>query len=46
MKIKKLPHKSNFYSKLIKSIALGSLFLIVSLSIGVIGYHYFLIYHG
>lgn len=41
MTTKKLPHKSHFYNKLIKSIALGTLFLIISLGIGVIGYHYF-----
>ena len=41
MATKRLPHKSHFYNKLIKSIALGTLFLIVSLAIGVIGYHYY-----
>lgn len=40
MTTKRLPHKSHFYSKLLKSIALGTLFLIISLGIGVIGYHY------
>ena len=41
MAIKRLPHKSHFYNKLIKSIALGTIFLIVSLAIGVVGYHYY-----
>jgi xanthine/uracil permease len=41
MTTKRLPRKSHFYNKLIKSIALGTLFLIVSLAIGVWGYHYF-----
>ena len=41
MAIKQLPHKSHFYNKLIKSIVLGTIFLIVSLAIGVVGYHYY-----
>jgi hypothetical protein len=41
MATKKLPHKKHFYSKLFKSIILGSMFLIFSLTIGVIGYHHF-----
>jgi hypothetical protein len=41
MAIKRLPHKTHFYTKLLKSIALGILFLIVSLMIGVVGYHHF-----
>ena len=41
MATKKLPHKKHFYSKLLKSIVLGSMFLIFSLTIGVIGYHHF-----
>jgi xanthine/uracil permease len=41
MAIKRLPHKTHFYSNLLKSIALGASFLIISLVIGVIGYHYF-----
>jgi hypothetical protein len=41
MTTKRLPHKSHFYGKLLKSIALGTLFLIVSLGIGVIGYHHY-----
>lgn len=41
MATKKLPHKKHFYSKLFKSIILGSIFLIFSLTIGVIGYHHF-----
>ena len=41
MGTKRLPHKTHFYNKLIKSIAIGTLFLIISLAIGVGGYHYF-----
>ncbi len=41
MATKKLPHKKHFYSKLFKSIVLGSMFLIFSLTLGVIGYHHF-----
>jgi hypothetical protein len=41
MTIKKLPHKTHFYTKLLKSMALGTSFLIVSLMIGVVGYHHF-----
>lgn len=41
MTTKQLPHRSHFFNKLIKNIAIGTLFLIVSLGIGVIGYHYF-----
>jgi len=41
MAVKQLPHKKHFYGKLMKSATLGSMFLIVSLSIGIIGYHYF-----
>jgi hypothetical protein len=41
MVIKRLPPKKHFYSKLFKSAALGALFLIVSLTFGVVGYHYF-----
>lgn len=41
MAVKRLPHKKHFYSKLIKSAALGVTILIVSLIIGVVGYHYF-----
>ena len=41
MAVKRLPHKTHFYNKLIKSIITGTLFLIVSLGIGVIGYHYY-----
>lgn len=41
MAVKKLPHKWRFYNKLFKSIITGTLFLIVSLGIGVWGYHYY-----
>lgn len=41
MAVKRLPHKTHFYGKLIKSAAIGTLFLVVSLVIGVIGYHHY-----
>ena len=41
MAIKRLPHKTHFYTKLLKSMALGILFLTISLLIGVVGYHHF-----
>lgn len=41
MTIKKLSPKKHFYSKLIKSATIGALFLIISLTIGVAGYHYY-----
>lgn len=41
MTIKKLPHVSHFYNKLIRNVVIGVLFLIFSLGIGVVGYHYF-----
>ena len=41
MAIKKLPQQTHFFSKLFKSFILGTLFLLFSLSIGVIGYHYY-----
>jgi xanthine/uracil permease len=41
MAVKNLPHKKHFYSKVLKSVTLGALFLLASLIIGVIGYHYF-----
>ena len=41
MATKQLPHKTHFYTKLFKSIVLGFSFLIISLGIGVVGYHYF-----
>mgnify|MGYP000996363272 CR=1 FL=1 len=41
MAIKLLPHKTHFYSNLLKSIALGASFLIISLVIGVVGYHHY-----
>ncbi len=39
--LKPLPHKQHFYNKLFRSVITGSLFLILSLAIGVVGYHYF-----
>lgn len=39
--VKPLPHKTHFYSKLIRSIITGTLFLFISLGIGVVGYHYY-----
>ena len=41
MATKKLPHKKHFISKLLKSMILGTAFLIFSLSIGILGYHYY-----
>ena len=41
MAIKKLPHKTHFYNKLFKSVATGALFLVISLGVGVFGYHFF-----
>ena len=41
MKTKILHSKKYFYSKLLKSILLGTIFLIFSLTIGVVGYHYY-----
>lgn len=41
MATKKLPHQKHFLSKLLKSIILGTVFLIFSLTIGVLGYHYY-----
>jgi hypothetical protein len=41
MAVKRLPHKKHFYSKLIKSAAIGTLFLFISLIIGIVGYHYY-----
>ncbi len=41
MPTKKLSHKNYFYSKLFKSIVLGTTFLILSLGIGITGYRYF-----
>ena len=41
MATKKLPHKKHFFSRLFKSMVLGSMFLVFSLTIGVIGYHHF-----
>ena len=40
-KVKPLPHKKHFYDKLLKSVITGTIFLLVSLLIGVVGYHYF-----
>ncbi|MES2760949.1 MAG: hypothetical protein V4677_02035 [Bacteroidota bacterium] len=39
--VKPLPQKEHFYSKLGKGIALGTFFIVFSLAIGVVGYHYF-----
>jgi hypothetical protein len=41
MAVKRLPHKKHFYSRLFKSATIGALFLIISLTIGVVGYHYY-----
>jgi hypothetical protein len=41
MAVKRLPHKKHFYGKLIKSAAIGTLFLFISLVIGIVGYHYY-----
>lgn len=41
MAIKKLPHRTRFIKKLITSTVFGLIVIIVSLLIGVIGYHYF-----
>ena len=41
MATKKLPHQKHFFSKLFKSFMLGTLCLLFSVGIGVIGYHYF-----
>lgn len=41
MAIKQLPHKTHFYNKLLRTVAYGGIFLIISLGIGVVGYHYF-----
>jgi hypothetical protein len=41
MGTKRLPHKDDFYVKLFRSVTLGTVFLIVSLGIGVVGYHHF-----
>jgi hypothetical protein len=38
--VKPLPHKKHFYNKLLRSVITGLLFLLVSLAIGIIGYHY------
>jgi len=39
--VKPLPHKKHFYNKLFKSVIAGTLFLVLSLAIGIIGYHFF-----
>lgn len=39
--IKPLPHTKHFYDKLLKSVIMGTIFLLISLFIGVVGYHYF-----
>jgi len=41
MATKKLLPQKHFFSKLFKSFVLGTLFLLLSLGIGVVGYHYF-----
>jgi hypothetical protein len=41
MGVKQLPKPEHFYNKLIKSVVTGVLFLILSLAIGVVGYHYY-----
>ena len=41
MATKRLPYKKHFLSKLLKSMILGTIFLIFSLTIGVLGYHYY-----
>jgi hypothetical protein len=41
MAVKRLPHKQHFYTKLGKGFAVGSLFILFSLAIGVVGYHYY-----
>ena len=41
MAIKRLPHKKHFYNKLKKSVTIGSLFLTISLIVGVVGYHHY-----
>ena len=38
MAIKQLPHKTHFYNKLLRTVAYGGIFLIISLGIGVVGY--------
>jgi hypothetical protein len=41
MSVKRLPHKTHFYNKLLRSVITGMFFLIISLGIGVVGYHYY-----
>ena len=41
MAIKQLPPKKHFFNRLIKSATLGALFLIISLIVGVAGYHHY-----
>jgi hypothetical protein len=40
--IKKLPHRSHFYSKIAKSALLAFVIIVVSLGVGIAGYSYFL----
>jgi hypothetical protein len=40
-KTKKLPHKSHFYSKFLRSAIVAFLFIAASLFIGMLGYHVF-----
>src|ERR1700741_4676760 len=42
MKIKKLPHRRHFISKLGKNLFIAISFLLLSLGIGVLGYHHFM----
>lgn len=41
VKTKKLPHRKHFYSAIFKSLIVAFLVLIVSLTIGILGYSYF-----
>jgi hypothetical protein len=41
MAVKRLPHKQHFYSKLGKGIVIGTIFIVFSLGIGTLGYHYY-----
>ena len=40
--IKQLPHRKHFLTKLVKNFVLAALFLLVSLLVGMLGYHYFM----
>ncbi len=41
MALKKIPHKNDYYHKVLKSVLLGLIVLFLSLAIGVVGYHYY-----